>query len=35
MQYAGEHISVVWPTNIKTQDPVLPLPSSSIYAARA
>ena len=35
MQNAGEHISVVWPANIKTQDPVLPLPSSSIYAARA
>ena len=35
MQNAGEHISVVWPTNIKTQDPVLPLPSSSIYSMRA
>src|SRR5499427_982934 len=35
MQDAGEHISVVWPTNIKTQDPVLPLPNSSIYAMRA
>ena len=35
MQNAGEHISVVWPNNIKTQDPVLPLPGSSIYAARA
>jgi branched-chain amino acid transport system substrate-binding protein len=35
MQNAGEHISVVWPTSIKTQDPVLPLPSSSIYAMRA
>jgi branched-chain amino acid transport system substrate-binding protein len=34
MQNAGEHISVVWPGNIKTQDPVLPLPSSSIYAMR-
>jgi branched-chain amino acid transport system substrate-binding protein len=32
MQNAGEHITVVWPSNIKTQDPVLPLPSSSIYA---
>jgi len=32
MQNAGEHISVVWPSNIKTQEPVLPLPSSSIYA---
>jgi branched-chain amino acid transport system substrate-binding protein len=31
MQNAGEHISVVWPTNIRTQDPVFPLPTSSIY----
>jgi branched-chain amino acid transport system substrate-binding protein len=35
MQNAGEHISVVWPNNIKTQEPVLPLPQSSIYAMRA
>jgi len=35
MQNAGEHISVVWPSNIKTQEAVLPLPNSSIYAARA
>src|SRR6202166_714921 len=34
MQNAGEHISVVWPSNIKTQDPVLPLPASSVYAMR-
>jgi branched-chain amino acid transport system substrate-binding protein len=34
MQYSGEHIAVVWPTNIKTQDPILPLPASSIYAMR-
>ena len=34
MQFAGEHISVVWPSNIKTQEPVLPLPASSIYAMR-
>jgi branched-chain amino acid transport system substrate-binding protein len=34
MQYAGEHITVVWPNNIKTQEPVLPLPASSIYAMR-
>ena len=33
MQNAGQHISVVWPTNIRTQDPVFPLPKSSIYAA--
>jgi branched-chain amino acid transport system substrate-binding protein len=32
MQNAGEHITVVWPNNIKTQEPVLPLPASSIYA---
>ncbi len=32
MQFAGEHITVVWPGNIKTQEPVLPLPPSSIYA---
>src|ERR1700682_451554 len=34
MQNAGAHISVVWPSNIKTQDPVLPLPASSVYAMR-
>src|SRR6266403_925824 len=34
MQNAGEHISVVWPSNIKTREPVLPLPASSIYAMR-
>src|SRR5262245_43830027 len=33
MQNAGEHISVVWPTNIRTQDPIFPLPKSSIYAS--
>jgi branched-chain amino acid transport system substrate-binding protein len=33
MQNAGEHISVVWPSNIRTRDPVFPLPKSSIYAA--
>ncbi|HWX63675.1 ABC transporter substrate-binding protein [Bradyrhizobium sp.] len=33
MQNAGEHISVVWPTNIQTQDPVFPLPKSSVYGA--
>jgi branched-chain amino acid transport system substrate-binding protein len=33
MQNAGEHISVVWPTVIRTQDPVLPLPKSSVYGA--
>ena len=34
MQNAGVHISVVWPNNIKTQEPVLPLPASSVYAMR-
>ena len=34
MQYAGEHISVVWPDNIRTQEPVLPLPPASVYAMR-
>jgi branched-chain amino acid transport system substrate-binding protein len=33
MQNARERISVVWPTSIRTQDPVFPLPKSSIYAA--
>src|SRR6266700_601091 len=33
MQNAGEHISVVWSSNIRTHDPVFPLPKSSIYAA--
>jgi branched-chain amino acid transport system substrate-binding protein len=33
MQNAGEHISVVWPTDIRTQDPVFPLPKSSVYAS--
>jgi len=33
MQNAGEHISVVWPTNIRTQDPVFPLPKGSVYGA--
>jgi branched-chain amino acid transport system substrate-binding protein len=32
MQNAGAHISVVWPTAIQTQAPVLPLPKSSVYA---
>jgi branched-chain amino acid transport system substrate-binding protein len=33
MQNAGEHISVVWPDNISTQQAVFPLPKSSVYAA--
>src|ERR1700694_1866640 len=32
MQNAGEHIWVVWPTNTPTQEPVSPLPKSSVYA---
>jgi branched-chain amino acid transport system substrate-binding protein len=34
MQNAGEHISVVWPSNIRTKDPTLPLPPTSVYAMR-
>ena len=33
MQNAGERISVVWPTGIRTQDPVFPLPKGSTYGA--
>ncbi|HXH46284.1 MAG TPA: ABC transporter substrate-binding protein [Bradyrhizobium sp.] len=33
MQNAGEHISVIWPTNIRTRDPVFPLPKGSTYGA--
>src|SRR3984957_3134964 len=33
MQNNGEKITVVWPVNIRTQDPVFPLPKSSIYGA--
>lgn len=33
MQNAGEKITVVWPTNIRTQEPVFPLPKSSVYAS--
>jgi branched-chain amino acid transport system substrate-binding protein len=33
MQNNGQNITVVWPVNIRTQDPVFPLPKSSIYAA--
>jgi branched-chain amino acid transport system substrate-binding protein len=34
MQNSGEHIAVVWPSNIKTKEPVLPLPAASTYAMR-
>jgi branched-chain amino acid transport system substrate-binding protein len=34
MQNAGAHIAVVYPSAIQTQGPVLPLPSSSVYAMR-
>jgi branched-chain amino acid transport system substrate-binding protein len=33
MQNHGKEITVVWPTEIETQAPVLPLPKSSPYAA--
>src|SRR6201981_3772303 len=33
MQNAGEHISGVWPDNIRPQDPCVPVPKSSVYAA--
>jgi branched-chain amino acid transport system substrate-binding protein len=32
MQYTGGSTKIVWPTAIKTADPVLPLPKSSAYA---
>ncbi|MBV9829821.1 MAG: ABC transporter substrate-binding protein [Alphaproteobacteria bacterium] len=32
MQNHGKEITVVWPSEITTQDPVLPLPSTSPYA---
>ena len=34
MQYAGDKTAVVWPNNIRTQEPVLPLAASSPYATR-
>ncbi len=34
MQYTGDQIVVIWPSNIKTREPILPLPASSIYAMR-
>ena len=34
MQYAGNTVAVVWPNNIKTQEPILPLAASSPYAMR-
>ena len=34
MQYAGDSVAVVWPNNIKTQEPILPLAASSPYAMR-
>ncbi|MBV9858841.1 MAG: ABC transporter substrate-binding protein [Alphaproteobacteria bacterium] len=34
MQNHGKAITVVWPTEIETQEPVLPLPASSPYAMR-
>ncbi|MBV8889548.1 MAG: ABC transporter substrate-binding protein [Alphaproteobacteria bacterium] len=35
MQNHGKEITVVWPTEIQTQSPVLPLPASSPYAMKA
>jgi branched-chain amino acid transport system substrate-binding protein len=32
MQYIGNETAVVWPTAIKTKDPVLPLPKGHAYA---
>jgi branched-chain amino acid transport system substrate-binding protein len=32
MQYTGGKTRIVWPTAIKTADPVLPIPKSSAYA---
>jgi branched-chain amino acid transport system substrate-binding protein len=34
MQYSGGKTTVVWPTAIRTAEPVLPLPASSPYALR-
>ena len=34
MQYIGGETKIVWPSAIKTADPVLPLPSGHPYAAR-
>lgn len=32
MQYPGGDTKIVWPTAIKTADPILPIPKSSVYA---
>jgi branched-chain amino acid transport system substrate-binding protein len=32
MQYNGTRTTVIWPNNIRTHEPVLPLPGSSPYA---
>ena len=32
MQYQGGQQKIVWPTAIKTADPVLPIPKSSVYS---
>jgi branched-chain amino acid transport system substrate-binding protein len=34
MQYIGGKTTVVWPNDIRTHDPVLPLPATSPYAIR-
>jgi branched-chain amino acid transport system substrate-binding protein len=32
MQYTGGQTQIVWPTAIKTADPILPIPKSSAYS---
>ena len=32
MQYIDRKVSIAWPKNLQTADPVLPLPKSSPYA---
>jgi branched-chain amino acid transport system substrate-binding protein len=32
MQYTGGKTNIVWPTAIKTRDPILPIPKSSAYS---
>jgi branched-chain amino acid transport system substrate-binding protein len=34
MQYTGDTVGVVWPNNIKTKEPTLPLAAASPYAMR-
>jgi len=32
MQYTGGKTQIVWPTAIKTAEPILPIPKSSAYS---